>query len=110
MCTKSHAGNKIGINGGEAWRETSSAHVLRILIRRSQNFKFGLSRHEMHVWVGQITCFCSLSLLFSAALFVIFVSHLLHHGRSQDFSKGGSHSVKQRVLAFSQPEYCRLFE
>ena len=34
------------------------------------------------------------------------------HGRSQDFSKGGgggSHCVKQRVLAFSQPEYCRLF-
>ena len=30
------------------------------------------------------------------------------HGRSQDFSKGGSHCVKQRVLAFSQPEYCRL--
>ena len=23
---------------------------------------------------------------------------------------GGSHCVKQRVLAFSQPEYCRLFE
>ena len=22
---------------------------------------------------------------------------------------GGSHCVKQRVLAFSQPEYCRLF-
>ena len=32
------------------------------------------------------------------------------HGRSQDFSKGGSHSVKQRVLTFSQPKYCRLFE
>ena len=32
-----------------------------------------------------------------------------NHGRSQDFSKGGSHCVKQRVLAFSQPEYCRLF-
>ena len=34
-------------------------------------------------------------------------------GRSQDFSKGGgggSHCVKQRVLAFLQPEYCRLFE
>ena len=30
------------------------------------------------------------------------------HGRSQDFSKGGSHSVKQRVLAFSQPEYCKF--
>ena len=33
------------------------------------------------------------------------------HGRSQDFSKGGgggvggSHCVKQRVLALSQPEY-----
>ena len=25
----------------------------------------------------------------------------VNHGRSQDFSKGGSHSVKQRVLAFS---------
>ena len=36
-----------------------------------------------------------------------------YHGRSQDFSKGGGgglHCVKQRVLAFSQPEYCRLFE
>ena len=39
--------------------------------------------------------------------------NLCDHGRSQDFSKGGggggSHFVKQSVLAFSQPEYCRLF-
>ena len=33
-----------------------------------------------------------------------------HISRSQDFSKGGSHSVKQSVLAFLQPVYCRLFE
>ena len=39
---------------------------------------------------------------------VVYLSR--QHGRSQDFSKGGSHCVKQRVLAFSQPEYCRLFE
>ena len=32
-----------------------------------------------------------------------------NHERSQDFSKGESHCVKQRVLAFSQPDYCRLF-
>ena len=37
-------------------------------------------------------------------------SHLNNHGHSQDFLKGGSHFVKQRVLAFSQPEYCRSLE
>ena len=44
---------------------------------------------------------------------IYFVSACQLHGRSQDFSKGGgeggSHCVKQRVLAFSQSEYCRLF-
>ena len=39
-----------------------------------------------------------------------FFKDIFLHGRSQYFSKGGSHCVKQRVLAFSQPEYCRLFE
>ena len=31
------------------------------------------------------------------------------HGRSQDFSKGGSHWLIQRVLIRLSPEYCRLF-
>ena len=32
-----------------------------------------------------------------------------NHGRSQDFSKGGSHWLIQRVLIRLPPEYCRLF-
>ena len=31
------------------------------------------------------------------------------HGRSQDFSKGGSHWLIQRVLIRLSPEYCKLF-
>ena len=31
------------------------------------------------------------------------------HGRSQDFSKGGSHCFIHRVLTKLSPEYCRLF-
>ena len=34
---------------------------------------------------------------------------LVCHGRSQDFSKEGSHWVIQRVLTRLSPEYCRLF-
>ena len=30
-------------------------------------------------------------------------------GVARIFQRGVSHCVKQRVLAFSQPEYCRLF-
>ena len=33
----------------------------------------------------------------------------LAHGRSQDFSKGGSHWLIQRVLIRLSPEYCKLF-
>ena len=32
-----------------------------------------------------------------------------NHGRSQDFSKGGSHWLIQRVLIRLSPEYCKLF-
>ena len=33
----------------------------------------------------------------------------MDQGRSQDFSKGGSHCVIQRVLTKLSPEYCGLF-
>ena len=33
----------------------------------------------------------------------------MDQGRSQDFSKGGSHCIIQRVLTKLSPEYCGLF-
>ena len=57
----------------------------------------------------KITFLCFIISLFQTKA-TIHLSVRWLHGHSQDFSKGGSHCVKQRVLAFSQPEYCRLFE
>ena len=38
---------------------------------------------------------------------VVYINNL-NQGRSQDFSKGGSHWVIQRVLTRLSPEYCGL--
>ena len=48
--------------------------------------------------------------LFAGTYFLFIIwRELISHGRSQDFSKGGSHWFIHRVLTKLSPEYCRLF-
>ena len=73
-----------------------------------------ISFSAVHTYIYTYLVFGNLMPLLTGKRIKLYLFHIIsknehNHGRSQDFSKGGSHWLIQRLLNRLSPEYCGLF-